>query len=343
MPHLVHETETQRQHVRMPFPAHAVVNGKSSYAVKDLSSSGIALQDVDGVWKAGQQIKVSLKFRFAAFSMLVPLEIEVQHFDAEAKILGGRFINMTPEKISIVNHLLKAYMGGDVVVVNDILSIAARDNFTVPRKQKTHAPASLDWKRQIPGLAVIAVLGVMAVWLIVSNVYQGLFFMKSADAYVAGPTIELKASANGYFTSRLTPSKKILQAGEVVGTINTDKGPAQVISPCNCYIAQNLKQDQDYINAGDSVVSLAPVKAAPWVMASVDPKNIGRLKENSRVTVSVVGSNAFYTGYIDSIRSSMTPVGPFGFQPPVQIKIIPEQPIPVNFLGRPAQVSFSVH
>jgi hypothetical protein len=78
-------------------------------------------------------------------------------------------------------------------------------------------------------------------------------------------------------------------------------------------------------------------------MASVNPENINKIKENSRVTVSVVGSNALYTGHIDSIRSSMNAVSAFGFQPPIQVKIIPEQPIPVSLLGRPAQVTFSVH
>src|SRR4051812_13042787 len=111
-PQVVHESETQRQHVRLPLPARAEIEGKD-HEIKDLSSGGVAVRDVAGTYARGQRLPLRLKLPFGSFSMDINVESEVQHFNAKDKVVGCLFINLSADHIALLNYVLKAFIAGD--------------------------------------------------------------------------------------------------------------------------------------------------------------------------------------------------------------------------------------
>lgn len=338
---IVHESEAQRQHVRLPIPAVVEIDGVT-YATKDLSSGGISVLDVKGSYTQGQNISLRLVLPFKNFSLDTVVDAEVLYANAAEGILGCQFVALDAEQLSLINHALKAFMVGDLVSAGDILSVAGRDNFVKQRKAAVKIEGGMDMKKSVAGVAVFLVLGVAALAFIGSNVYSSLFTVKSADAYVSGPVVDVRAPSAGVFKSELAADVVTVQPGQVMASINGVK----VSSPCDCYISEHSHLDGDVIATGDKLVSLVPVNAQPWVIANVDTALSTRIGPNNRVVVSVAGSDVEYTGSVSDIKAGATvgtAVADTAYFPkPAQVKIVLDQKLPVDTVNRPASVVFSL-
>jgi multidrug resistance efflux pump len=106
-------------------------------------------------------------------------------------------------------------------------------------------------------------------------------------------------------------------------------------------------QNGQYLENGERLATLVPNEARPWMIATVTPKQAARLKIGGYVKLNVAGLDAEYTGKIKEIQSGMkdsTPVlEALGPNRPVKVKIELDQKLPVDFINRPAQASFSLH
>ena len=135
---IVHESETQRQFVRLPVPSQAKV-GDNSYYIKDLSSGGVAIVDVSTPFVEGARFPLSLTLPFSSFSLQIVLDAQVKYYLPQEKLLGCQFIGLTTDQVALLNHVIKSFMAGEIVKSGDILNVAARDNFTKPRAKKVAA------------------------------------------------------------------------------------------------------------------------------------------------------------------------------------------------------------
>ena len=63
---IVHESETQRQFIRLQLPAVAVIDGER-FTVKDLSSGGMALHDMPKSMKNREVLNLTLVLPFCRF------------------------------------------------------------------------------------------------------------------------------------------------------------------------------------------------------------------------------------------------------------------------------------
>ncbi len=350
---IVHESEAQRQHVRIPLPAKAEIDGKA-YDVKDLSAGGLSVRGITGKYARGQAIKVLLQLPFGGFSMDVSLSATVQHYNEAEKLLGCLFIDLSPEQISLLNHLLKAYVSGDVVASGDLLNVAARNNFV---KERKHALANaenamkMDFRRQLPGLAAVAVLGLIAAYFVLGNLYESMFVLKASDAVVSAQVMDVRAVNAGYFKSQLDPDAATVQPGQAMAQISSGNGAAGVplTSSCDCYVVKRYGNDGQYVASGDRLFTLAPTSAQPWIVAEISPADAARLAPDTKAHITVFGSKAEFTGRVESLESgmvdSMAPVTAdlTYAAKPILVKIRPDQKIPVSLTNRPAQVTFPVH
>jgi mannuronan synthase len=355
-PQIVHESEAQRQHVRLPFPVKVDVNGRV-YSSKNISSGGVSVQDIEGIFQPGQKLPVSVKIPFGTFSLDLHIESEVQHYDSKEKSLGLRFINLTTDQISLFNHVLRAFMAGDVIAAGDLLNVVSRDNFVRVRKQVGNPLTDSPYKKQLIGFAVIALLGLGAAAFIASNIYQSLFVVKAADAMVSSQSLALQSPASGTFTSQLEAGASLLEPGQVIGIINPSddfSGPSTAIeikSPCDCYIAEVNFADGDTVKTNEAVFTLIPADAQPIIIAEVEPLKAARISINTKAIIQIAGSRVEFSGYVTSIKSGMATgaaagAGTFetGYIPrPVQVRIMPEQRIPADLTGRPARVAFTTN
>lgn len=337
-----HESETQRQYPRFALPARVTLNGKE-YAVKNLSTGGVAVRGIEGLGK-GKQVSLELKLPFSSFSFGLQLRAEAQYYDAAEKVLGFRFVDQGPEQISFLNHTIKAFIAGDVVSADNLLNIAQRNNFTKARAAANSNRVAPSFARQLPGLLLVLAIGALVITLIVGNLYNSLFVVRADNAAVAGPALAVRAPEEGIFHSRLDGHPALVQQGEVIGTVTSLNGGTTTTlqSPCYCYVAKTYAATGDLTQPGQQVVSLVPVDAKPWIVAELDPQQAKKVGPDSVATISVFGARTPITGHVVSMESSLSDTRT-GSDKDTLVKITADQKLPVDFVNRQASVSFDIH
>ncbi len=227
-PQIVHESETQRQHVRVQIPARAEIAGRG-YMVKDLSVSGASIEGVETPYIDGAQINLTIMVPFESFSLNVSLKAFVTHYDTAAKVLGCQFTNLSREQLSILNSIIQSYMSGVIIKEGDLLNVVARDNFVKIRKELQKEDVrdiKAIAKRALPFLFMGAA-AILGGFFVMGNVYEKMLVLKSYQASVQSESIVLRSSAAGIFTSTLPEGVEKVTKGQTIGTI---EGTAYVLS-----------------------------------------------------------------------------------------------------------------
>lgn len=343
---IVHESETQRQFVRLPVPSQATV-GNNTYFIKDLSSGGVAIVDVATPFAEGTRIPLSLNLPFSSFSLQIVLDAQVKYYLPNEKLLGCQFIGLTNDQVALLNHVIKSFMAGEIVKSGDLLNVAARDNFTKSRAKKIGSDGKpvVELKRQIPGLILVFALGLAAFSFIAANLYENLFMMKTSNAFVQGAVTQVRAVEQGMFVSKLPAGATSVKERQEIGSVNQN----DLKSPCDCLIVSQLRQDGEFVVAGDPILSLIPTESKPWIVANVKPEDARRLSMDTKAMISIAGLKTEISGKVASIKADMAdPIGSDmasafgGGSRMVQIRIIPDDKIPTDLINRPARVIFEI-
>ena len=192
---IVHESETQRQYVRVPIPARVTINNRE-FTVKDLSSGGLGIANIEGEFEKGGTLPLTLTFPFPDFALDMNLDTQIQNYAPDEKLLGARFINLNPAQISTVNTIVRAFISGEVVSTNDILDVTKRNDFVSLRQHKPNAPKAsgpLGIGRNIGAFTLITLLGLGALYIIFQNIYASSFVISSNLGVVKTETLPLSA------------------------------------------------------------------------------------------------------------------------------------------------------
>lgn len=356
-PSITHESEVQRQFVRLALPAMVEIDDMD-YAVKNLSSGGVGIEGIYGEFAKGMIVPLKLRLPFTNFSFDFDLDAEVQHFDPSENTMGLRFINLKPEQVSLLNHVLKSYMAGDTVASGDLMAIVSRNNFAKIRTQKAandpHVKKAGKILKQAPIylLATILVLTLSA--FILFNVYNALFIAKSSDAFVQTSIIPLRATADGYFKNRMDGTSITVKPQQVIGSIAPVSRASSVyaegfngtniVSPCDCLLHKMVAQDGEYTVSGDILADLVPLNSTPWILAVMDPKKAERVELNQKADIKIYGSPEIYQGHVAAIESNLVPTHPLlssiNTAGKIIIRIEPDQKISIDLAERPASVTF---
>lgn len=362
-PEIVHESEAQRQYVRLALPAYAEIAG-ARYTVKDISTGGMAITGVEGNFAAGQILATRLVLPFVDFTLEVSVDVQVQHYEKDNKSIGCRFVNLSANQVSILNHVIKAFIAGDVVSAGDVLNVTARDNFVKVRKARAGVQSSgVSIAKQLPGILLITALGLAATGLIFSNIYNRLFVLKSSQGVLVGPIVEVKAEAEGTVKFLVSPDTVTVKVGQplaaIVGTapVNAAPGATQapgyvIKSPCECFLSRNKAQSGEFLAVGAPVLTLIPITAEPLVTVALEPRYGSRVPLNGAALVTVAGIDGKIPGRVLSVESNLPAIlagaGAANAEgaaaaPAVIVKIRPDQKLPADLIGRPASAEFSTY
>ena len=354
---IVHESEAQRQYVRVHLPAHAYINGQT-YNLSDISPAGFSIKDFDAEKSRGDSFPVRLLLPFSGFSLTLQMTAEVRHYSKKNQTLGARFTDVTKQQTTLLNKILKGFLSGDVVTSGDLLEAVSRENFVKVRHHNNAANEEKNqafWKKQLLPLLFIACLGIAAFYLIANNVYRSAFVLQTSQAYVEVEKVDVTSPLAGVYNTLLDSETAMLKEGQVIGSIqrasfgrsvNVAGNGFQLTSPCECIILSQPFENNDYVGAGSSVINLAEINTQPWVVATVSSRNAQRLSVGDKATVYLAGNDIEVTGEVESF--SMNDLGgpvmasAQGFDPGVHVKIKLDQKIPVDLAGRPARIDFKI-
>jgi multidrug resistance efflux pump len=102
----------------------------------------------------------------------------------------------------------------------------------------------------------------------------------------------------------------------------------------------------EYVTAGETLATLVPTNAEPWVIANIRPQDAVKLGADSKVSIAIAGAKTKVTGKIVDMKSAMAEEAQAGMAGLVSnvvlVRIAPDQKQPNAMAGRPAQVVFEV-
>ncbi len=352
---IVHESEAQRQHVRVQITAFAILNGHR-YSVKDLSNGGVRLIDVRDDYKIGDRIELGLNLPFEKFSLVVDIEAEVEHFDTAKNLLGCKFTDLSDEQISILNNVMKSYISGKIVSEVDVINIVSRNNFVSIRKNKAgevNLSRADIIKRAIP-MAAVSLLGLLAIFFLVGNIFERVSVVKSYNGTVQTENIIVRAQINGLFKPLVSEETKSVSLGDPIAelhsrtllpyAVKSKKAEDQFISrvetiksPCDCYIVYQHAQTGEYRSAGEPVFKLVPIDAEPWITVNLPPKDAYRVNIHDDVKLHIGGDALVIEGLVINMDTK-------GNDSPLSIvKVQPLEPLEMDLVGRPVYAEFFVY
>jgi len=350
---IVHESETQRQFIRLKMPAQAEMNG-ARYGAKDISSGGMAIQGMTDLPKKGSRHKLKLVLPFFDFALDIDLTAEVIHVDKKENSVGVRFIDMTSNQVSMLNHVLSAFIAGDVVSSESLLNVVSRDNFVKVRKHNNQNEANVG--KEFKKYFMYGVFGLLTLGLslfIINNILDKLTVVRSAQAFISAPIIKMDAAANGVFVPAIPANAASVQQGQVIGSIALPRAAGsetvaanavtQVVSPCDCLIKTKHAADNAYIAQGAPMFTLIPRKAEVTVSAYIPMEQASQLKAGTPAKIRVSGSGQQLKGVVQDITVSESPA-PAGLNTGAALQslviIAPETAISPDEINKPAFVEF---
>ena len=313
---IVHESEIQRQHIRVSVPAKVSINGQQ-FDLVDLSAGGFRIsapQHAEELKIQGQQ-QVVINFSDDEYDLKI--DANPQHIDNG--IIGYRFSNLNSEQISILHHIISLYMAGQTINAEELAKISLRDNFGNDRKQKSTTPNSLlrtQMIRTFLPLALIFLAGLISLILLTGNIFERYTVVKSYSANVEGNVFTLRAYENGTFRSLITLDTEMVTKNQPIGMFNqkstfdsnldtasneesSEGTENQIIrSPCDCIVHQHSARTGEFKAIGESLFKLLPVNDEAWVTAILSPTQVQKLKLLDDAKIRIVGQSKFIEGNV---------------------------------------------
>lgn len=362
---LVHESETQRQHVRASVPGVIeleTAQGNRRYKLLDLSGGGLAFESRENQFRVGQTCSARIHLKLETISVAVPVRLDVRYVDAASGRVGVRFDQLDASAIATLRRVVSAYLGGELVGAGELMHTLSRNNFVAPRSAPVQASRRgvLSRFRALAQTTLILMLGVGALIYTVGRVNEKLFGANSTAARVSGPRFQVAMPRDGVFRS-LVPADGIVKKGSPIGSFETSMfglvnlqaleaqlSPQEVskllghdikgtvTSPCDCRVVATYAADGQFVGKGQQLADLAPIEFEPYVVARFGYREAERLQPGTPVTLHINGEALPRDAHIAQLRHDGDPDS---LSQDVVVTIRPTQPLPMELMSRPAQVS----
>lgn len=362
---LVHESETQRQHVRVRIPGIVEIDGgntRAQFRLHDLSAGGLGFEARNVVFKVGQKYAGRLNVTLDPVSLAIPVRFVVRHFDAASGRVGASFEELGSAEIASIRRVVSATICGELVGVGDVMHTLSRNNFTAPRGAPAEAGERGVFKTMRAAVVTLAMLaaGALAVIYSAQRLDQRLFNTTAVAARVSGPQFQVTMPRDGVFRS-LVPDDRFVAKGAPIGSFETtmldlvrsqalqaDLKPADlealldravsgtITSPCDCRVEALFVTSEQYVGKGQPVAALTPVKYDPYVVARFRYPEANRLAVGSPVRLSIDGEVTEREGRVTEIRRGF---GSDEIDSDLVVVVQAAQPIPANLVSRAVEVS----
>lgn len=347
---MLHESEVQRQHVRIELPATVKI-GQQNFYLQNLSAGGFAIKTNKKISADCTEIKILFPFDTFAFHLKVKATPVYQNM--QKGFAGYQFIDLTQRQISLISHVIKSYLTGLLTTEQDIIAAVNRDN-RLPNRGNENDSDYLNGKlrRSLPLIAVL-LSGLFGLFIVLGNVYESKAIVKSYLGKVEGNDFTARATESGTFNSLLTLDTGEVTKGQPIGVIKTaaaapgfnpatinsnrDTNTFVIYSPCDCLITNRFPNEGEFVAAGDPVYKLQPIDDDLWITASLNPEDIHRLHLQDSATVRIAGESRVFQGTVTR------------FLPPdfhdgkAKVKIRTEDPIPYFMSGYIAYVELYIN
>lgn len=331
---IVHEAESQRQHVRVQLPAILAIRSKRGSVhrleVNDISATGIAF-DISENLKINDSFKGKLIFPFTAFS--ISLDVSLNVVDRESTTVRAMFSDLPADKIAILRQVISAYIAGEIVSANELIHVVSRDNFVKPRTKTEKNDEGLF--KTFLGTGLYLAAGLLALLYLIASLYKLTLVSNSIAANVTGDTLQITMPRGGIFQSFVTSSDVTL--GQTIGKHSwvkyDDSGVESeesglIVSPCDCTIKERPAGDGALVGQGQPLFVLVPKESDLFIESRFNYQKASHFNLGDRVLFEIAGSKKM-PGSIVNIDAR---------DDHVFVKVVPESPLNPDQFGLPVKV-----
>lgn len=344
---VVHESEAQRQQVRLQMPAQIEIGTDRLEAV-DWSGGGLAIKWSEASAKsiqqglsAGKILKAKLLFPFEGFDFSLPVDLEVRYVNAERERIGCRFTNLTPRAMSMLQFLVGAYISGEVVSAGDIMDIVGRNNYTKERKMPVAEEELSPWARfkrrvgKTTASFVVLIISLLVFGYLAMSLYERVFVITAKSAEVAADVITVTAPTRGIVFFKLQKDQLVKKGSPLVLVNSVTGQTVSVDSPCDCIVKETLLAEQERASKGQPVMRLVDQDAVTYVNAFVPNEEVIRFGANQEAMIRLPGHSDYIHGVVKNLRTSSDGSSI------TEVKIAPETKLPAAWVDDPALVKFN--
>lgn len=329
---IVHEAERQRQYIRIELPSRMLI-GDTECKLTDLSIGGFKIVHnrlADQLFKLGEQA-VKITFDFSDFSFKI--EGRARPLYKKNNKIGYKFTHLSQHHSSLLRHVIKSYLSGQIMGVNDVISVVSRNNYIEGGARKSPEDKKglgHVWRNILP-MIVIFGTGILLALFVFGNIYENQRLIKSHSGMVDGDVFTLRAQENGKFISSLEEDTRFVKKDQEIGMFSPDnRKPIIIKSPCDCVIVQQSARDGEFKIMGEALYKLFPLEKAPYVSATVKAEEVERMKISSQVRVRLSGEKRFRSGKLVQFIPQENEF--------TRLKIKMDNPIKPEWFSKPAYV-----
>ena len=343
---IVHEAEFQRQHIRLRIPLK-IQMGETTYRTANWSVGGFLLTGFSRSPNVGETFDCRLLLDFGGFELAVPVRAEVRRIApapgtasrAETNVsVGFRFVDVSSQQTSVLRFLVDAYLSGEIVQVDDLFDVMAR-NHMVPARKQPPAPERLEglrrvshWGKRVATIAFVATAAFGLAAFVGSSVFQAAYVLESQQGVVAASWTEVRAPSSGVLAFvGASPGEEVTIGEPLLGVRERGGEITYIDSPCDCAVQEQLVVERAFVVAGETVITLAEAGTEPFVSARLALDDARELGTTDRAVVRIVGHDTTLHGSI--VSTTLSPDGLW-----VEVHVEPDDAIPLDLLGRPAYV-----
>lgn len=272
-PQIVHEAEITRQHARFKIPARMEINGKI-YKLKDWSLTGCAVIDLPKEY-VKKHVTGKMIFKFDQFETVID-NLKIECLYKRDNYVGCRFTDLTPQQMAILNQIITAYINGDIITQDDIITAVTKIQL-YPKKKKID---EVERKKAKAILALIFVTIVIILTFLSYIIYKKLFIIEGVNGYIDSNITTLRAPYPSFI--KFQKNYKIddnISQGETVAIAHlVGGGISRIVAPIGGKVFEIHVHDLDYRNTAEPILSIIDYNATQFVHASLFAKEIKKIK-----------------------------------------------------------------
>ena len=302
---IVHEAEITRQQARYHIPAKMEIDGRI-YTLKDWSLTGCSVKNLPDEY-LGKFLSVKIIFKFDQFETIIDnLTIECLHKSNDS--VGCRFTELTPQQFAILNQIINAYISGDIVTQDDIITAVTKIQM-YPKKPKID---KIEVKKAKRILFLIFVTIFILFSFLFFIIYKKLFVVESVNGYVDSNITVIRAPYPSYikFECNITKGIKIKKDKLIAVAHLINGGISTVISPVNGTVIRTNTKNNEFRNIAEPIVTLLDDNSSLFVKSTFFAKDLIKIRSGYIVKFILNGELFYgkiykitYPEKIDTIKS----------------------------------------
>jgi len=325
---VVHESELQRQHVRVRLPASIEFEAEGSrhrHRLNDISAGGFSFTARNESFSIGAAFAGHIVLSVNTVGFSIPVNFEVSHAGSER--VACQFQDLGPEEIAALRLVITSYLSGELVTSGDMLATLSRENFAAPRSSRGSGALKGGARvRALLGTGLALVIGAGAFAYTVSKLYDIVLVTHATAAKVAARTYTITMPRDGTFFSLVPPDGHV-KKGQPLGSFQTalldvvagvpgsfkltpeeltnlvgQQLSGSIASPCDCIVQTKFVTDAQYVLRNQSLLELIPQQSSPYVLARFHYNEMTRLPIGRTVQISLNGGLESVKGTVSELR-----------------------------------------